>query len=340
MPPAHRTLTEAVLGVPDEPMTPEQEASLAERIDLVLHTLGPREAYVIRQRFLRKPPRTTEQVAASLRVAPSRASQIEAQALRKLRLRPRSSHLRPRVAVERTLASFCSGHPPVPPPPVLVAVDLPGDARQRLLLGVGALPLGARAAGALANGGIDLVGDLVEKTEGQLLRLKNFGRCSLRAVKEVLTAHGLQLGVKVNGWASMRAAAMGESPKDLNNGERTAGPAGVGDGSVLPDPLPARPERAPQTVDRLPPEIARAVLNRLLAVRPELRDVAQRLADSVVAVLQDEPVPAPPPAAAPPMPDPRTGGLPSSADGAPVSSSAGRTPGEAGVMTMPKGVKP
>jgi DNA-directed RNA polymerase alpha subunit len=47
---------------------------------------------------------------------------------------------------------------------------------------------------------ISLVGQLVQKTERELLRLKNFGRGSLREVRTSLAAKGLTLGMKIDDW--------------------------------------------------------------------------------------------------------------------------------------------
>ena len=79
-------------------------------------------------------------------------------------------------------------------------------------------------------------------------------------------------------------------------------------GAEMPGTGPEGKNADPVTVDRLPPEIARAVLNRLLAVRPELRDLAQRLSESVIAVLEEEPPATPSMRPAPSTPEPTNGG--------------------------------
>jgi hypothetical protein len=62
------------------------------------------------------------------------------------------------------------------------------------------LNLSGRTYNGLMNDNIVYVGDLVQKTEGELLRTSNFGRKSLNEIKEVLTKMGLYLGMKVPGW--------------------------------------------------------------------------------------------------------------------------------------------
>jgi DNA-directed RNA polymerase subunit alpha len=45
-----------------------------------------------------------------------------------------------------------------------------------------------------------LIGDLVQKTEAEILATKNFGRKSLNEIKEILTDMGLSLGMKMENW--------------------------------------------------------------------------------------------------------------------------------------------
>jgi DNA-directed RNA polymerase subunit alpha len=62
------------------------------------------------------------------------------------------------------------------------------------------LELSVRSANCLKNAGIYYIGDLVQKTEGEMLRTKNFGRKSLNEIKNVLHNLGLQLGMTVSGF--------------------------------------------------------------------------------------------------------------------------------------------
>ena len=69
-----------------------------------------------------------------------------------------------------------------------------------LLRKVDELELSVRSANCLKNDNIVYIGDLVQKTEAEMLRTPNFGRKSLNEIKEVLTQMGLALGMDVTGW--------------------------------------------------------------------------------------------------------------------------------------------
>src|SRR5579863_4755189 len=58
------------------------------------------------------------------------------------------------------------------------------------------LELSVRSYNCLKNAGIQTIGELVQKTESEMLRTKNFGRKSLNEIKEILQTMGLQLGMK------------------------------------------------------------------------------------------------------------------------------------------------
>lgn len=62
------------------------------------------------------------------------------------------------------------------------------------------LELSVRSANCLKNARIRYIGDLVTKTEQEMLRTKNFGRKSLNEIKEILKTMGLGLGMEVEGW--------------------------------------------------------------------------------------------------------------------------------------------
>nr|WP_207136773.1 DNA-directed RNA polymerase subunit alpha [Rhodothalassium salexigens] len=62
------------------------------------------------------------------------------------------------------------------------------------------LELSVRSANCLKNDNIVYIGDLVQKTEAEMLRTPNFGRKSLNEIKEVLSQMGLSLGMEVPGW--------------------------------------------------------------------------------------------------------------------------------------------
>lgn len=59
------------------------------------------------------------------------------------------------------------------------------------------LELSVRSANCLENADIKYIGELVQKTEAEMLRTKNFGRKSLNEIKEILTGMGLALGMKL-----------------------------------------------------------------------------------------------------------------------------------------------
>lgn len=69
-----------------------------------------------------------------------------------------------------------------------------------LLRPVSELELSVRSANCFSNTDIRFVGDLVQRTESELLKLKNFGRKSLKEIKEILSEMGLSLGMKLDSW--------------------------------------------------------------------------------------------------------------------------------------------
>jgi DNA-directed RNA polymerase subunit alpha len=71
-------------------------------------------------------------------------------------------------------------------------------ANAALLKPVSELELSVRSANCLQNANIKYIYELVSKTEGEMLRTKNFGRKSLNEIKEILTQMGLGLGMKVD----------------------------------------------------------------------------------------------------------------------------------------------
>ena len=76
--------------------------------------------------------------------------------------------------------------------------DLPFN--KNLLKRVDELELSVRSANCLKNDNIVYIGDLVRKTESEMLRTPNFGRKSLNEIKEVLSEMGLRFGMEVAGW--------------------------------------------------------------------------------------------------------------------------------------------
>jgi DNA-directed RNA polymerase subunit alpha len=64
------------------------------------------------------------------------------------------------------------------------------------------LELSVRSANCLKNADIKYIGELVQKTENEMLRTKNFGRKSLTEIKEMLTGMGLSLGMVLENFPS------------------------------------------------------------------------------------------------------------------------------------------
>jgi DNA-directed RNA polymerase subunit alpha len=76
--------------------------------------------------------------------------------------------------------------------------DLPFN--KNLLRKVDELELSVRSANCLKNDNIVYIGDLVQKSESDMLRTPNFGRKSLNEIKEVLAQMGLHLGMEIANW--------------------------------------------------------------------------------------------------------------------------------------------
>ncbi|HEX9882678.1 MAG TPA: DNA-directed RNA polymerase subunit alpha [Desulfobaccales bacterium] len=72
---------------------------------------------------------------------------------------------------------------------------------ENLYRGVNELELSVRAANCLRNASIRYIGELVQKTEQEMLKTKNFGRKSLNEIKEILQEMGLHLGMKLESFA-------------------------------------------------------------------------------------------------------------------------------------------
>ncbi len=71
---------------------------------------------------------------------------------------------------------------------------------ENLLRSVDELELSVRSANCLANANIRLIGELVQRSEAEMLKTKNFGRKSLKEIKEILAEMGLSLGMKLENW--------------------------------------------------------------------------------------------------------------------------------------------
>jgi DNA-directed RNA polymerase subunit alpha len=71
---------------------------------------------------------------------------------------------------------------------------------ENLFRSVDDLELSVRSANCLKNANIRYIGELVVRSEGEMLKTKNFGRKSLNEIKEILGEMGLGLGMKIDGW--------------------------------------------------------------------------------------------------------------------------------------------
>lgn len=71
---------------------------------------------------------------------------------------------------------------------------------ENLFRSVDDLELSVRSANCLKNANIRYIGELVVKSEAEMLKTKNFGRKSLNEIKEILSEMGLGLGMKIEGW--------------------------------------------------------------------------------------------------------------------------------------------
>jgi DNA-directed RNA polymerase subunit alpha len=81
------------------------------------------------------------------------------------------------------------------------AAEEPPAFNENLYRSVNELELSVRAANCLRNASIRYIGELVQKTEQEMLKTKNFGRKSLNEIKEILQEMGLHLGMKLDSFA-------------------------------------------------------------------------------------------------------------------------------------------
>ncbi|MEM6531429.1 MAG: DNA-directed RNA polymerase subunit alpha [Myxococcota bacterium] len=83
-----------------------------------------------------------------------------------------------------------------------ITEDTPSETQfnENLLRSVDELDLSVRAENCLQSANIKYIGDLVQKTEAEMLKTKNFGRKSLKEIKELLSEMGLSLGMKLDSW--------------------------------------------------------------------------------------------------------------------------------------------
>lgn len=118
--------------------------------------------------------------------------------------------------------------------PELPAVEPQAEKfNENLLKSVDELELSVRSMNCLQNANIKLIGDLVQKTESEMLKTKNFGRKSLKEIKDVLAEMGLTLGMKLDNWPPKELAPAGAAPASTPPTGNGGGMApGGGDGNI------------------------------------------------------------------------------------------------------------
>lgn len=106
------------------------------------------------------------------------------------------------------------------------------EANENLQRSIEELDLSVRSYNCLKNAGIRTVSDLVQKTESEMLRTKNFGRKSLNEIREILSGMGLALGMKLRNRES-ESQALQEIPREKEaetlEGEALEGRNGIHD---------------------------------------------------------------------------------------------------------------
>ena len=75
---------------------------------------------------------------------------------------------------------------------------------EKLAKSVDEMELSVRSYNCLKNANIRTIGELVQKSEAEMLKTKNFGRKSLNEIKEILSGMGLSLGMKLDDWPQLQ----------------------------------------------------------------------------------------------------------------------------------------
>ena len=86
--------------------------------------------------------------------------------------------------------------------PVAVPEEVGSDLNENLFKTVDELELSVRSANCLQNADVRYIGELVQRTEAEMLKTKNFGRKSLNEIRELLTDMGLSLGMRLDNFPS------------------------------------------------------------------------------------------------------------------------------------------
>ncbi len=88
--------------------------------------------------------------------------------------------------------------------PVEVSDEEKGALYEKLNKSVDEMELSVRSYNCLKNANIKTIGELVQKSEGEMLKTKNFGRKSLNEIKDILANMGLSLGMRIEDWPQAR----------------------------------------------------------------------------------------------------------------------------------------
>lgn len=91
---------------------------------------------------------------------------------------------------------------------VVESEESPSRINENLYRSVEELELSVRSANCLKNADIKLIGDLVQKTEAEMLKTQNFGRKSLNEIKDILAEMGLSLGMTLDNFPDAEYLAM------------------------------------------------------------------------------------------------------------------------------------
>jgi len=109
--------------------------------------------------------------------------------------------------------------------------DKPQIKNENLNRSVEELELSVRSYNCLKNANIQTIGELVQKTEAEMLKTKNFGRKSLNEIKEILASMGLSLGMKIDEHGNAVPGPTSQLPPLGLGTPASVLPSGVGDGT-------------------------------------------------------------------------------------------------------------
>lgn len=102
--------------------------------------------------------------------------------------------------------------------PVETELVVPEDSfNENLFRSVEELELSVRSANCLKNADIHLIGELVQRSEGEMLKTKNFGRKSLNEIKEILNEMGLSLGMKLDQFPTREEVMLMKEAKETRH---------------------------------------------------------------------------------------------------------------------------